>query len=192
MLRLIVSMFAVVVVLIGCAGADVIEGADAAPGVINASTLVPESLHSIAADVRATGGAVLVVETVSVDGSGWTEAYAAPVADLFERYPTSTFTLRVTDNLGAVAPTEPFSVTAIVGPVQFVDGDGNVRTDWVVAGGAPPSLRMPVLDEPWVLFGTPGAPGFESVMRAATLTDGMVSGEFTRTASDVPLDELRL
>ena len=140
--------------------------------------------------MRAAGGAVAVLETVSVDSTGFTESAPVPVEDLFERYPVSTFTVRVVDDLGETLPST-FTVTAIVGPVELVDSDGAPRTDWTVSGALPARIRMPATEGTWVWFGTPGTTRLESVMRVASLDDGMVSGEFTSSGVDVALEALR-
>ena len=180
--------------LCGCmAPSPAVDDARSPGGIISGSYDLPESLGALAESIRSTGGRVIVAETVSVSATYYTEPTpAGAVADLYQRYPVATYTVRVVDALGEdVVVGSELELPVILGPMELVYPDGTPRSDWTTSGGPPIDMRRPPVEGEWVLFGY-DATDFSGVMQVATISSGVASGEHTDSGADLPVEDLRL
>lgn len=163
-------------------------------GVISSGRDLAESIGALATAVRDTGGHVLVMETRAVAPMTYTEpAPTGAAPDVYQRYPIAQYTVEVVDALGeGVADGTMYEVPIIVGPSEFVYPDGSPRTDWTVGDEPPVEARMPPASGAWVLFGNPDGGGFGAVLQVGRLEGAIVSGDYTDSGLDVPLESLRL
>lgn len=172
-------------------GACVSAAPEPSPNVISGIWAPPVSLNAKADQVRADGGVVLLMRTVSAGDLELSDPTPVGVDGVFLRVQRRTFRVAVVDSLGE-EPTEGsvFEVVGIAGPTLLTDAAGEPRTDWVISGDAPTTSRAPHEDSDWVLFGYATEPGALVLDFVAGVEGGIVDGTDTLGES-VPLEGLR-
>jgi hypothetical protein len=172
--------------LAGCAPATSAPG-----GVIAQSWARPASVTQFAAEVRARGGMVVVVETVSMS-EVTTSRVATGITDVFLAQDEAVFTVRITDSLGESAPVGTLlQVEAAVSPEEVVDASGAPRTDWVVSGGSPLGVQLPPSSGSYVLYAFHTPRETERSRWVARVDGAMVDGDMMRDPTDQSVESLR-
>ncbi len=172
--------------LAGCA-----PPATTTPGVIGSIWAPPASVSQLATEVRANGGMVVVVETVSMS-EVTTTSVASGITGVFLARDHAVFTVRVTDALGEAASVGTLlQVEAAVSPEEVVDASGAPRTDWVVSGGSPVGIQLPPSSGPYVLYAFQTPRETERSRWVARVDGAMVDGEMMRDPTDQSVESLR-
>ena len=171
--------------LLGCAPAST------APGVIGQRWARPASVTQFATEVRAGGGMVVVVETVSMS-EVTTSRVATGITNVFLAQDEAVFTVRITDSLGETAPVGTLlQLEAAVSPEEVVDSSGAPRTDWVVSGGSPVGIQLPPSSGSYVLYASHTPRETERSRWVARIDATMVDGEMMQDPTDQSVELLR-